>query len=622
MTLEWIGEPYPAHGGLAADGMSRLLGRPELPVGTVLVRELAQNSWDARTGTGPVRFTVRGRTLATAQAEALRAAVFGAAGDVPRGVLDPLRSTLRRNRIEVLVMSDRNTRGLAGPDRADQPGSPRDYVDFVLNVGVPRSEEGAGGTYGFGRTIAYHVSRAHTIVLFTRTTDEAGRPVERLIAASLGPEFEHNGRLHTGRHWWGLRDTRSGAPLPLTGPQATRLAEQIGLGTEEGPGTDIMILDPHLHFDDSESADIPGPGEALHELAEEITWQLWPKMLPREKPPMEFSVLRDETPIPVPEPENHPVLRWYAAAYRRLDRPTRGGDEPGWAQPRPIRRYRERVGTLAMQPYPSPADDRDRRPGRLHPPAPVHVALLRSPRLVVRYMPVPAGTDAATAWAGVFVASEEHDDAFAAAEPPTHDDWNPAHVDDQTQRSIVRVALRRIREAAGDVVRPPDDEMSSVAESTHRVATLLGDLVGVAGRPTPGSGRPERRKGGGGRRGLRVIVDPRSTVQRVEDDGWRTYTVRFSVENPTGVPGLIRIRVAAATETGRLEKEPPEGAQTPGILRILGPDTEIDLQNDFPGSYETEVGAATAERWRVEAAAPPDTALVVTVDPIRAAGRS
>ena len=75
--MKWIPEPKPPTGGLAAEGFYKLLGRPRLDPLTVLVRETAQNSWDARLENDmPVEFSIQGWVLNEAERQALRDQVF------------------------------------------------------------------------------------------------------------------------------------------------------------------------------------------------------------------------------------------------------------------------------------------------------------------------------------------------------------------------------------------------------------------------------------------------------------------------------------------------------------------------------------------------------------------
>src|SRR4051794_20909333 len=243
--MQWIPEPKPPTGGLAAEGFYKLLGRPRLDPLTVLVRETAQNSWDARLqNTLPVVFSLQGWQLNGHERSALIDDVFVHAGEA-KGT--NLASVLADSGLIGLYISDRNTKGLGGPLQADQvnPSGTYDWVDFVLNVGEANTQGHTGGTYGFGKTISYVVSQANAVVVHSRTRYR-GREQSRLIACAIGDEFSQRGRLYTGRHWWGRND--DGVPLPLTGREADRTAKLIGMpGFAPGDtGTNILIVAPDL----------------------------------------------------------------------------------------------------------------------------------------------------------------------------------------------------------------------------------------------------------------------------------------------------------------------------------------------------------------------------------------
>ena len=76
---------------------------------------------------------------------------------------------------------------------------------------------------------------------------------------------------------------------------------------------------------------------------------------------------------------------------------------------------------------------------------------MRGANLVVEYLAGEPLPDQHLWYAGVFRADDASavDAAFAASEPPTHDTWEPAQLEDE-QRRIVRLALRRIREELRD----------------------------------------------------------------------------------------------------------------------------------------------------------------------------
>ena len=60
--LEWVPKPF-RDGDLAGGGSNRLLGRSDLSATEILIREMAQNAWDARTAGGTPTFDINLRRL-------------------------------------------------------------------------------------------------------------------------------------------------------------------------------------------------------------------------------------------------------------------------------------------------------------------------------------------------------------------------------------------------------------------------------------------------------------------------------------------------------------------------------------------------------------------------------
>ena len=92
--------------------------------------------------------------------------------------------------LRLLAISDRGTIGLGGPTRADVasgPGVPRDFVDFLRNVGLPPDKPMTGGTYGYGKAAAYIASRARTIVVHTRWPSPDGLESRFMGAGRVRP---------------------------------------------------------------------------------------------------------------------------------------------------------------------------------------------------------------------------------------------------------------------------------------------------------------------------------------------------------------------------------------------------------------------------------------------------
>lgn len=491
--IEWIPEQFPQSGGLAAEGFYRLLGRPRLDPLTVLVRETAQNSWDARLNRQlPVAFSLDGVYLDHAESRALRDDLF-IHGD--RVVGTQLSRSLDSRRIRALHIQDRNTKGLGGPLRADRVAlsGTYDWVDFVLNVGKSNTQGMSGGTYGFGKTITYIVSRANAVIIYSKPSGD--RTQSRLIACAIGTEFDDGGRKYTGRHWWGHTD--DGSPIPLLGADADTLAERIGIppfGT--GSGTTISIVDPD--FGDR------SPHQAMRFIAESALWHLWPKMMPRDGlTPMDITVSWEGESVPVPTPSERPPLHGFARALTAIHAGPKAELPPGAKRELvECRRPRAIVGDLVTLPLlqrdrvsvddggGSPADETlgAAAIGDLS----HHVALLRAPELVVEYLEGPAPPEGGMEWAGVFLVRREFDEVFSQAEPPTHDSWAPELLPKGPGKTIVNVGLRNLRQILGDQWDRGEPRIGDVEVSTSRVANALASLVTpVDGNaPSPSDGAP------------------------------------------------------------------------------------------------------------------------------------
>ena len=624
-TLQWISEQFPRHGALAAEGFSKLLGRPSLDSLTVLVRETAQNSWDARLARSSVHFSIDGFTLDDRQWSVLANNVFA---DLPPDGL-PLAGSLEKEGLAVLVISDRHTLGLGGPTRADRPtDGPTDYIDLLMNVGVGGHEFG-GGTYGFGKAIAYVVSGARTIIVHSRSSNGLPEAETRLIASGIGDSYIDRQWRYTGRHWWG-RDS-AGAPEPLRGRPAENLARAIGFpGFEDADtGTSIMVIDPD--FGDRE------PVEAMRFLADAITWHLWPKMVRKKgRQPMRFAVTWEGRLVPVAHPDDVPPLHGYVQALEALrehDQPFRRDDGLEVIEIR-ARRPNRRLGRLALYTFVAKA----RLPGRQVAHSEVdeeieplnaaaftgnahHVALLRAPELVVAYLPGPEMPETALEWGGVFVCDLDLDAAFASSEPPTHDDWQPTLVVEKKDRTVVKIALREIR----DTLR----SRAAIAQGTGRpgktsVARVADALAGlVTGVPATAAGRTPRQgtRGGPSRPSRPSIID--ATCQPVLVDGIRLTKLDFSLSASTPGPVRLQIRTCVATNDGSgIESEPPAGSPTPMLVHVRGPVT-VDVDRAAASAEVTATVTGVSE-WTVLATSPDDVmvAFDVQVDAVGSAEKS
>ena len=184
-SLGWFPKQF-SPGDIDGVGAKRLLGTPNIDPAWVLVREMGQNSWDARGNIAKHRLHPESPAAHGARDGDLRKRIF--TGDPPKTGLAEL---LRHDEIWALEVSDRGTVGLGGPIRNDlavDSGMGTDFIDLVFNIGAPRDAYLGGGTYGFGKTISYVASSVGTILIWSRCEGSSGLE-HRLIGSAIGDGF-------------------------------------------------------------------------------------------------------------------------------------------------------------------------------------------------------------------------------------------------------------------------------------------------------------------------------------------------------------------------------------------------------------------------------------------------
>jgi hypothetical protein len=583
--LDLQSELFSATGGAAAEGISNQLGRPHADRFTLLIREAVQNSWDARlTPAGGVRFQLDGYLLSQEARRKLLQQVFAA---TPSSV-DIQPRLLAEVDFAVLAISDFGTRGLGGPTRGDivpQPGESTNFVDFMRYIGRPPNRAYAGGTYGFGKAVYFLASSLKTICVHTRFNAAAGME-SRFMAAALGPQFETGvqpGRRFTGRHWWG-RLAHDGVVDPVIGADADEFAQLLGgiRRQKDVPGTTIYVLAP----------DFQGtpPQKALAAMGQALIDYFWPKLIdgPDQSPTMSFGLRWQGVELPLPQVLNEPELALLARAFAAAlsKRPSEGARVEAIASQRPkkllghVALLRQPATLKAERPDIEAPENADsgmyqralRRP--VH-----HIAVMRAPNFVVKYLEGPSVPYELAEYGGVFRVDADADSAFAQAEPPTHDDWVPDLLLDAAQRTYVRVAHRRLKEVVETFASPHSIEVAGGgAHSVAGFSRLLGGLVpalnpdarGTIRPGSPGVG-PGHQPGSGGKRvaspQVEFVNEP--TVELV--DGVPAMVARFQVSGQASKPIRIMALAKVVIADG-FESDPPEGSQQPQVLKWVGPD--------------------------------------------------
>lgn len=599
---EWVSQTVPPLGAITSEGIRQALGRPSMSRLTVLLREAAQNSWDAKDENrrGPVDFSIELKRLDGEQLNSWRKLVGASA---PADHQLPLRSALEDSDTAlVMFVSDRGTTGLGGPTRADDAkGKVRDYAAFVLNIGEPRDKDLGGGTYGFGKSIFFTSSRAHTIIISSRCEGDEGTIESRLVGCALGHSFSDGERNFTGRHWWGVRSNADEVVEPLTGERADRTAMDLGLpGFEPGTkGTTVAVLCPEL--------DGRSPQSAAEWLSEAALWHLWPKLIRvgGDAPEMTVTVSVDGHPVPTRPPREHPAVRLFADAF---DAQVTGHGVEMLACKKP----RQDVGRLSIVRTLAPLPFLDDVALEAGIEAPLrHVCLMRAANLVVKYLEGPPTGEETVPYAGVFKPISELDDAFARSEPPTHDDWVPDQLDGH-ERTFVRQTFFRINEALRAFAAPAPltvdrTEAEPLGGASRLFAGLLGPTGGLGASPRGN----ERGASGGGRRPVRLEGPPRWG----QLNGADVLLQDVLVETTRAVTVRAGIAVSVWGSSGS-ESDPPAGADAP---RFIG---WVDPNGNVHGDQVIAFAASENSRWQIAAEPPADAAVTFSVRQAPRSGES
>ncbi|MCT2994682.1 hypothetical protein EFN10_00780 [Propionibacterium freudenreichii] len=491
--LTWFPKPFSA-GDTDGAGAQKTLGNPDLDLPTLLVRETAQNSWDARIPGQIPLFDMRLRLLDNNVRDVLRWNIFRN-GMAPNLGLDEM---LDAPTLWALEISDRGTKGLGGPTRNDlEPpaGQPTDYMDFVLTLGAPPDTDAGGGTFGFGKTAIYNASACGTVLIWSRTGADAG-PQERFIASAMGTSFERGGHVFTGRQWWAVpgAEARPDDFLrfePVTGAMAEQLGAAVFERTflEGETGTSLLILQPH---------GCDEPDQLVRQWADALSRYLWPKM-PTDQPlerQMHISLSSPGGEHPLDSPTTSTVLAARMRCLNAIRQEQAGSDEPADSMVRlmPIAALRPKMllGHLAMTQVPKLPD------GQSYPDDTTvdSVSYMRNKaELIVRDEPLGPMATGISDWVGVFRTTAELDPVFAEAEPPAHDSWNARSPKEKRARTFVNVALRNIR-ADTERYRNPSWNATPSGESapTGVLSAELAGLMVETGAVSAASHSPTRRR--------------------------------------------------------------------------------------------------------------------------------
>lgn len=229
---------------MSQDGSSilRSLQNQSLPMVDLVVRESIQNSLDA---------TKKGETYTKVDFRVEKFETSSLSCEFPE-ISDKLNSQYSENNY-FLSISDKNTSGLTGKIRGE---STQDLVDsnfykLVFGIGKNQESEGAGGSWGLGKTSYFRIG-VGLVIYYTRVEVSKGEYEERLIGSLIEDNKSDNRLLEQsdrGIAWWGKVENNDFI-LPIT--DSNRIQEILdifGLVKYKNEETGTTIIIPYLSSD-------------------------------------------------------------------------------------------------------------------------------------------------------------------------------------------------------------------------------------------------------------------------------------------------------------------------------------------------------------------------------------
>jgi len=535
---------------------------------TVFLRETLQNSNDQRLEIGaPVRFGLHYQMLEGLGFETLQRMIkqdspHAKAGDIT--FPDDLES------IPLLVVVDSMTVGLNGDTDPQVASDDSNFCNFFFFSGQLESRHTGGGSFGIGRNVLFSASRLRTIVVYSETLVD-GSLEKRFMAMAAGKSFRHGARQFTGRHWWGIEDeARPGGVLPVTGSRAEELAKQFGLHShlKGSTGTAIGVVAPL--FED--------PQLEMESIRDAIIINAWPHLL-REKGKeaslsIELSINGNSLDLSDVRGPNSPV-RDFVTAYLRDESVLKvtsqilsfHGNNDTFKKFNVAKEIKT-IGEIAWV----KTIDNEVLPLKYMSMGLVKgssVALMRSPKIIVRYLPVDEQNDGSTIKA-VFEVNPNYEEVFRKSENVLHDEWQPKRLKlAKGQMNPVTQAIEKIEKAFARAKGSLGGASEGGDEPTQ-IANELGKLMvgmGVTGGSSGGGGTGGGGIGGG--KESRLTFRPESNPRVVSIEGSICEgEFTFRVKGNPSEAHVMFTPVLKVWLGDSIETDPPKGAIRPKVHSV------------------------------------------------------
>ncbi len=234
------------HGRMTESGSSllRLIQNQDIPLLDLLVRESIQNSLDAASNdSAKVSVDIR---VGEFKAKDLNKHF--------ERIEDGLNRRYIKTKPRYIAVRDSGTSGLTGPVRYEDVKNNLfgNLLKLVYEICKPQSNEGAGGSWGLGKTIYFRLGIG--LVIYYSRVCEKGKYQSRLAACLVENETQkdalipHSGGVKRGIAWWGKRESHfQKTTIPEDSEQEIqRVLDVFGIQPYGSKDTGTTIIIPYI----------------------------------------------------------------------------------------------------------------------------------------------------------------------------------------------------------------------------------------------------------------------------------------------------------------------------------------------------------------------------------------
>lgn len=222
----------------------KLIQNNNMPVIDLLVRESIQNSLDARRS--DVKYVDVEYLTGVFSSRKL--------GNELEGITKGLTKRYPEDQYKYIAISDSNTVGLTGETdpKAVKDNNYGNLLKLVYEVCKPQEAEGAGGSWGLGKTVYFRIGIG-LVIYYSRIKNSSGQFESRLAATlvenetskdSLIPVYDNQAKR--GIAWWG-EETGTNTTVPVSDEEYIKSFLNIfGLKPYDDEKTGTVIIIPFI----------------------------------------------------------------------------------------------------------------------------------------------------------------------------------------------------------------------------------------------------------------------------------------------------------------------------------------------------------------------------------------